>query len=403
MYQFMGPPSTRRLKVLLYSFFGVIAAVVALGVWPSPAAPIGASNSGPALSTCGNAGVEFIGYSDALNKSAFGGFDVAELSGIAYDRHSGVYRAVADRAGSVSSHVFTLEVPLESNRLGTPRVTDVTVLNTDAGTPFTGANLDGEGIALLPDRRMIVASEGGSASGEQPEVRLFSPAGEHLESLPVPQRFQIGTNNLSFESLALNPHGHGAFLTPNRTSLFTVNEGPLSQDGRTADLRSRVRILRFKEQGRGVWSPAEEYFYQTEPGRTADDVGVVELVAVSEDRLLVMERGFVAGQGNTVRVFAVSLEDTADVSGEASLGAPGLVPLVKTLLFDLAQCPGSGAPVPAGATQPNPLLDNFEAMALGPTLPGGKQALLLVSDDNGSATQTTRVIALAVSRAALGW
>ena len=49
-----------------------------------------------------------------------------------------------------------------------------------------------------------------------------------------------------------------------------------------------------------------------------------------------------------------------------------------------------------GAVQPNPLLDNFEALTLGPVLPDGRQSLVLVSDDNFNRSQTTRVIVLAV-------
>jgi hypothetical protein len=71
------------------------------------------------------------------------------------------------------------------------------------------------------------------------------------------------------------------------------------------------------------------------------------------------------------------------------------------LLLDLADCPNGGATVPPGATQPNPLLDNFEAMTFGPELPGGMRSLILVSDDNGSASQTTRVVLLGVPRQSL--
>lgn len=51
----------------------------------------------------------------------------------------------------------------------------------------------------------------------------------------------------------------------------------------------------------------------------------------------------------------------------------------------------SGALTPPGATQPNPLLDNFEGVALGSRLPDGRHTLFLISDDNESASQTTRV------------
>jgi hypothetical protein len=117
-------------------------------------------------------------------------------------------------------------------------------------------------------------------------------------------------------------------------------------------------------------------------------------VALSEDDLLVLERGFQSGVGNTVRVYRVSLAGAEDVSDEPSLAAPGLEPVEKELLVDLADCPASGATTPG--TQPNPLLDNYEGLALGPRLPGGRRALLLQSDDNFSAGQVTRVVALGV-------
>jgi hypothetical protein len=48
--------------------------------------------------------------------------------------------------------------------------------------------------------------------------------------------------------------------------------------------------------------------------------------------LLVLERGFVAGKGNTVRIFRVSLKGAEDVSDEPTLAEPGLVPVEKELL-----------------------------------------------------------------------
>ena len=120
----------------------------------------------------------------------------------------------------------------------------------------------------------------------------------------------------------------------------------------------------------------------------------MEIVALSEDDLLVLERSFQSGVGNTVRVFRVSLDGTEDVSDEPSLAEPGLEPVEKELLVDLADCPPSGATTPG--TQANPLLDNYESLTLGPRLSGGQRALLLQSDDNFSAGQVTRVVALGV-------
>ncbi len=117
-------------------------------------------------------------------------------------------------------------------------------------------------------------------------------------------------------------------------------------------------------------------------------------MALSNSELLVLERGFVAGEGNTVRIFRVSLKGADDVSSVESLAATGLEPVEKELLVDLADCPSGDATTPG--TQANPLLDNYESLELGPRLPGGRRSLLLQSDDNFSAGQVTRVVALGV-------
>lgn len=362
-----------------------VGALAALGVAGTVAiGTASASQPGTGLAECAP-GVQFIGFSDSLNKAAFGGFAVSELSGLVYDSQEGHYYAVSDRSGPIQSHVFTLDIPVSSEALGAPAVSDVVVLKDATGTPFNGFGFDGEGIVLTQEREFIVSSESGSGAGQQPEIVRFSTNGDHISDLEVPAKFLIGTNNLMFESLA---------LSPSKRSLFTANEGPLAIDGRTADLRSRIRIVRYRQSGNGEFAPVAEYFYQTEPGRTLTDVGVVEMTALSDDHLFVLERGFVAGLGNTIRVFRVSVKDAPDISSEPTLSAPGLMPLEKELVVDVVNCPASGATTPQ--VQPNPLLDNYESMALGPRLPGGRQALVLLSDDNESAGQVTRVVALAV-------
>jgi hypothetical protein len=353
-----------------------------------------AERPGDGLDTCAP-DVQFLGFSEALNKTAFAGFSVAELSGLAFDQHTGRFLAIADRAGPVQTHYFTLDVPIDSIGLGAPSILNVTVLRDPAGTPYNGFSFDGEGIAMTDQKQLLVASEGGSggaAGAQQPEIRRFSPDGKEVVALEVPARFLVGTNNLSFESLALSPSGQ---------SLFTANERPLPAvgdapaDGQTADLENRIRILRYQRHGQ-TYSPAEQFYYLTDPDRAAGDVGVVELIALSGTDLLVLERGFVAGEGNTVRVYRVSLAGAQDVSDEPTLANPDLIPVEKTLVFDLADCPDAGATIPPGAVQPNALLDNFEAMALGPRLPGGRRALLMVSDDNEGANQITRFVAVAL-------
>jgi hypothetical protein len=80
------------------------------------------------------------------------------------------------------------------------------------------------------------------------------------------------------------------------------------------------------------------------------------------------------------------------VSGVANLSlAPAPDILGKKLVANLVDCPTLGAP--SRETQTNPLLDNYEGMAI--TLGGpGLAGVSMISDDNFSPTQFTRVLNL---------
>jgi hypothetical protein len=176
-------------------------------------------------------------------------------------------------------------------------------------------------------------------------------------------------------------------------SLYAGMEGPLAPDGTDADGRTRNRIIRYAGLPGHDYRPVAQYAYKPDPG-----LALVELASVNPTELVSMERTFTPGVGNTIRVFTVSLRHAVDVTAQASLAdAPTSVFLQKKLLFDLVNCPPSGAL--AKQPQPNPLLDNVEALALGGYLPGGRRQLYLMSDDNNGATQITRFYSLAVNLA----
>jgi hypothetical protein len=339
----------------------------------TPPAPVAT----PAGATCAP-GIGFLGFSDALDKQQFQRTDIGGLSALVYDARHEVYYALVDNERETPARFYTLRFSLAGGQLGAPQVTAVTTLRDASGTPYTGHNFDGEGLALLPDGTLLISSE------TEPAIRRFALDGRLLAELPAPQRFLVAPRgeargNGTFESLALVPDGQ---------TFYTAVEEPLAPDGSASDGKNRLRLLRYDSQGGGNFTPGAQYFYLAEAGQ-----GISDMAALSDQALLVLERGYVPLLGNTVRIYRVTLAGAADVSGQTSLAAPGLTPVTKTLLFDLAQCPPSGAP--AREPQPNPLLDNFEGLAVGPVLPDGRRTLLLVSDDNFSRLQTTRFIALA--------
>jgi hypothetical protein len=313
-------------------------------------------------------GVALIGWSDALDKASFDGTDVGGLSALAWDATRGVYYALVDNRGSSSARVYTLSVPLDADGLGTPEVLAVTYLTRADGTPFTGEEIDAEGLALTPEGDLLVSSE------TEPSIRRFDIDGRLLAELPVPERFLVepaggAETNRALEGLAITPDGR---------HVFTANESPLAPDGWTEDGVGRIRILRYDLQPDGTYQPSAEHLYLTEPGAY-----VVELVAVSSEQLLVLERGFDLFTIFSGRVFSVSLRGAQDVSGQPSLESSAAAPLTKQQLADIAGCP-------APDQRPAPM-DNFEGMAL-----GALGALLIISDDNFDTQQVTRLVALSM-------
>ena len=375
------PTATALPSMTATSAGGASAATLSASSTPHPATATSAPPASPAATPVGAMcapGVSFLGFSDALDKQQFQQTDIGGLSALVYDAQREVYYALVDNERETPARFYTLRFSLAGGQLSAPQVTAVTTLRDTSGTPYTGRNFDGEGMALLPDDTLLIASE------TEPAIRRFALDGRQLAELSVPQRFLVAPRgeaqgNGTFESLA---------LTPNGQSFYTAVEEPLAPDGSASDGKNRLRILRYDRQAGGTFTTGAQFFYLAEAGQ-----GVSDMAALSDQELLVLERGYVPLLGNTVRIYRVTLAGATDVSGQASLVAAGLTPVAKTLVFDLASCPPSGAR--AHEPQPNPLLDNFEGLAIGPTLPTGRRALVLVSDDNFSRVQTTRFIALA--------
>ncbi|MFF4183301.1 esterase-like activity of phytase family protein [Streptomyces sp. NPDC001691] len=304
------------------------------------------------------------GFWDGLDKTVYQGTVVGNLSGLAVDT-DGTVAALSDR-----SRLFGLTV----GRGPVAAPTRVVPLADERGAP-----LDSEAVVVERDGSRLITSE------TEPSVRRYDRDGRPLGRLPVPDALRVApagraVTNATFEGLALQPGGH---------TLVASMEAPLSGDGKDAAGRSLVRFQTWHRGGpTNGFRLAGQYAYPAEP-----NAGVSEITAAGDGRLLVLERGFTAGVGNTVRLFLADPRGASDVSGVENL--PGRARAVrKTLLADLAACPSLGAT--ARQPQPNPLLDNIEGVAVTGRTGDGRLRLLLVSDDNENPKQITRLYSLTV-------
>lgn len=308
-----------------------------------------------------------INFSDALDKKVVDGTEISGLSDIAWDRHTHSYVSSVDNNGTDPSRVWFWRHPTAPKPVGDP-----VVLTDPAGTPYTGETADNEGLGVLPDGDLVVSSE------VEPSIRIFSPDGRQKASLPVPSRFAVApagqsTANATFEGLTVGRGGR---------HIIVSMEGTLSGD--TGDGTFR-RILVYTRHHHG-FRLSRQIGYRVDPG-----MRIPEVQEYAPGKLLVMEASWSADVGNMITLYAIDISRAADVTGVSDLAdRPDLV-VAKRLVADVTSCPDLGAT--AKETQINPLMDNYEGMTTRP-LGAGAYAVTLISDDNNSDVQTTRVLNL---------
>lgn len=337
------------------------------------------------------------------------------LSGVAYDAANNVYYAISDdrsQFGTARFYTFTTN-PTTIATTGVT-FTNVTPLKDANGLNFGQFSLDPEGIALTKNGTVFISSEGevnlGAGRVTDPFIKEFSlSTGQEQRTLAVTKKFlpvvqdtnsnnivdagdtQVSgiRNNLAFESLT---------ITPDQKTLFTATENALFQDGPVAstDTGTRSRILQYNLTS---GQPEKEYLYITDAVAVAPNPtdafgtnGLVDLLAIdNRGTLLALERSFssgAAGTGNTIKIYEISLQGATDISTIDSLSSlnnnqlTAIAPVQKRLLLNF-----DSLNLPTG-------LDNVEGIAFGPKLANGQQSIVLVSDNNFSATQFTQILTL---------
>jgi hypothetical protein len=217
--------------------------------------------------------------------------------------------------------------------------------------PIQSALSDFEGVALQGKTgRLFISAEGGTG------FLSIAKDGSDARSIEAPKIFKKARRNLSLESLSF---GAGAF--------WSANEEALEGDGPIADAArgSLVRLQKFDSAMR----PIAQFAYRTEPcGRRFNGAGtgVSDLLALPEGELFVLERVF-GVFGLSVKIFQVRLAGATDTTRLPALEGGRVVPVEKTLLFEMPTFSG-----------------NFEGITLGPTLSDGWRSVLLVADSAGA-------------------
>jgi hypothetical protein len=115
------------------------------------------------------------------------------------------------------------------------------------------------------------------------------------------------------------------------------------------------------------------------PGTYADN-GVSEVLMIDDHRMLVLERAYAAGVGNSLRLYEIDTRAGSDVLAIDALAPAAYRATPKRLVADFATL---------GLSR----LDNAEGLCWGPPLANGHRMLVVVSDDNFNPLQITQFAA----------
>lgn len=360
--------------------------------------------------------LSYLGQQIVPSGTLYAGTTVGGLSGIDYDATNQRFIAISDDRSALNpARYYSITLDLgKFARSAAPGMagvafTSVTTIQQPDGSSFSLNTVDPEGIRLNAATGTLYWSNEGQRAGagfQNPTVREMNLDGSHVREFAVPNRYHPSGstsglaagdrgiyNNLAFESLTISTTG---------TTLYTATENGLTQDSLPSTVvnGSRARILSFNI---ATGLPGAEYAYDIEPVAIPPNPlngfatnGLTDLLAIGDRQFIGIERSFAAGAvtpgtpvtGNTIRLYHIDARAATDVSGMESLIGQAIVPAAKSLLLDLSTLKHEDGTALA--------LDNIEGLTFGPEI-NGRKTLILVSDNNFSATQFTQFVALEIT------
>lgn len=337
-------------------------------------------------------------------------------SAIDYTGKDDLYLALNDRGPGDGKLPFrprfqTLRITIDPAAAApvTVALVGTTLLSTESGDPLTGlasafsstdqrrsARFDPEGLRISSTGTLLISDEYG------PWIDEFSREGRRLRRFPIPAPFLIAHPDADpGEEFALNTSGRrpnhgfeGLALSPDKSRLFAILQAPLLQDSTPVNpahpLDSPTGInCRILELTLATGAMRQLVYQLDKPSR-----GVSELLAITDNELLVLERD--GGARKSRSLFRINISRATDVSSIPALPPaslpPAIVPVSKSRWLDL--CDPRFA---LAATMP----EKIEGLTFGPTLADGRRTLIVTSDNDLKLEQPTWFWVFAIDPAEL--
>lgn len=268
------------------------------------------------------------------------------------------YAVVSDKSEYDGFYIFTIDIDSV-----TGEIHDVHFKTFKADTNRGG---DCEGIAYIPHLSTFFISREADAN-----ISEYDSTGTATgRKLDIPRVFKESMGNYGFESLAYDTVTH---------MFWTINESTLPSDGMRATSTNGVEnILRLQSFGDDL-RPKAQYVYRMDAPKAKKNasqyaMGVSEITAIGNGRLLVLEREFYVpkiklGAFVNCKLYEIIPSKEYEVPIDGNIDAHPIT-LPKKLIHSFS----------TKLQLFNRSIANYEGMCVGPRLTDGSTVLILVSD-----------------------
>jgi hypothetical protein len=349
----------------------------------------------PKQSTPSSVSLRFIGEQTIEHRAQVGKTMFGGISGMDYDEKRDVFYLLSDdRSDNDPARFYTAKLKITASDFAKPEFTAVTLLKKPDGTNFGNKNDDPKNV---PDPEairyraetdtLLWTSEGDKRLNLSPFVREMKLDGTFIRELPTLLMFAMkngdtgSRDNSTFEGMTIAPDGK---------TVWVAMEGAIYEDGELPSVDNGGAPIRFTQYEIASGKALRQIAYQADaiphrpmPPNGAADNGVPEVLMLDANRMLVLERSFSRGIGNSIRIYAIDTRDGSDTKDIPALRADNhrVVKKVLVINFDSLNLRK---------------LDNSEAMTFGPRLPNGNRTLIVASDDNFNQRQINQFLAFEV-------
>ncbi len=374
----------------LFSYVCAVATCAGLMACSTPMQPQTVSPNNPSTSSAPK--LRFIGETTLPHRMEFQGTRIGGLSGIDYDAKRGIFYLIADDRSDINAaRFYTAKISITADALSKPDLLSVVTLKKPDGTVFgnrkdDAANVpDPEAIRYRADTDTLLwTSEGDRKLLLNPFLREMKLDGSFVREIATLPMFSMQKGDAGSRD---NTTYEGMSLSSDSRSVWVAMESARYEDGTPPSFENGGASIRLTQYDIASAKPIQQIAYAMDaiparpmPPNGFADNGVPEVLMLDTYRMLVLERSYAQGVGNSLRVYIIDTRGSSDVINIAALNATNHTSVKKQLLINFDSL--------------NLMkLDNTEGMSFGPRLANGNRTLIFVSDDNFNRNQITQFLA----------